>query len=239
MNQRTILTILGTAMTVLLFFFIIGLWGRVKSVNYLDQYAHLDSLSYAQTHLVIQAAHDSLARAELSGLLDRVIIHGDEQYLVFWHNYPLLTSLTLISLVAAVVAAFLNLIAINKGWENVSNVMRTSLITTIFVFAITSYTINIFDFQKKVDMANRNFTALKKIRKDICQYAQTGGVDFFPDGRDLKGTQFFAHVHNNLYAVGEVRHGYDASGIPSPMEVGRMLNQHLGTGGNNTGSGGE
>jgi len=218
-------TIAATLVAVLLVFSVIGFAGSYKATQSLERYEKTERETIKTMKPLIDAA-DSTYRSSLQHLFQMSNNLDDDYYVAIKLNYPLLTSLTLIGLISAIVAAFLNLIAINRGWSNISLMLRTGLVTTIFTFIMANYCISVFGLQEKVDIANQGYGYYKKIRKNICQYAQTGGKDFYTTGDSLPVTEFMGIVYDRLRTMPEVNLSHDSNNLPHPIDVQDLIRKN-------------
>jgi hypothetical protein len=223
--SKFLIPIVTTALVVFALFSLIGYAGSCRANKSLEKYEATEKRVLAAMEPLIEEA-DSIHRSSLQNLY-RVANELDNEYYVSLKlNYPLLTALTLIGLIAAIVAAFLNLIAINSGWANITLVLKTGLVTTIFIFIMANYSISVFGLQEKVDRANLSYSSYKKVRKNICQFAQTNGKDFYEDGSTISISEFMGLVYDRLRLIPEINMNHNSRSIPNPVDIQEMIKKN-------------
>ncbi|MBC6992951.1 hypothetical protein QWY85_03390 [Neolewinella lacunae] len=216
-----------TTIVALLFVFsILGFIGYCLADKDLDGFKSAEE-SILKSMSQIMATQDTVKYPQLNQLYNLTTKLDNDYVTTIEQNYPRLAGLTLIGLLAAIIAAFLNLLAINRGWQNTNTTLKICLVTTLFIFIITHYSLSVFELQEKCEAASVSYDVCKKARKDICQFVQTNGKDFYADSSNISKESFMADIYYRLHLAAEVRIIPNSKNVPNPLAVQKLLNSQM------------
>lgn len=132
------------------------------------------------------AKEDTVLTVKIKGALDyfEVLFHKEQQRYkrALQYNYPKQYIMVWVILTSTVIAAFLNLIAINKGWANIGKPFRVALMFTVGIFMLFNLAGPVMQYDTQARSAYQGYNQASSLLRDVHYYGQSDGHLFLNDG---------------------------------------------------------
>ena len=134
------------------------------------------------------------------------------------HNYPKQYILVWVILITTVIAAFLNLVAINKGWANIGKSLRVSLLFTVGVFMLFNLAEPVMQYDARSSSAYEGYHQINSLLRDIHYYGQSDGHLFLNDGV-TEWPEFLSYTYGKIESLERIGLNDGISFVPGVKDI--------------------
>lgn len=140
------------------------------------------------------------------------------------HNYPWQLTLMLLGLVTTIIAVFLNVLAVSKGWANIGTAMRGALMITLLCFVTVNYLLPIMKYGEHTESAYKGYSGSERLLRDFNEYVNTRGSAFL-NKAPTQLDAFMGYMYGRIADLPDMTLQKAIELVPSHLEVAKMFDR--------------